>query len=58
MDAQGNPITVATKKFNTNSEWFLTGNIRVKFPSKRSGLSSLDQQRAPEKIKTTTKAAS
>ena len=49
MDDYGDPITVVTKKANTNSDWFLTGDIRVRFPSKRSALSAYEQHRAPFK---------
>jgi hypothetical protein len=49
IDDYGYPITVATKKSNTNSDWFLTGDIRVRFLSKRSALSTYEQHRAPVK---------
>jgi hypothetical protein len=35
-DDYGDPITVVTEKADTNSDWYLTGDIRVRFPSKRS----------------------
>jgi len=50
-DSQGDPVTVVTKKNNSGSEWFLTGDIRVRFPSKRSVLTAYEQQRAPVKNK-------
>ncbi len=49
-DAVGDPITVDTKK-TSKSEWFLTGDIRVRFTSKRSVLTAYAQQRAPVKHK-------
>jgi hypothetical protein len=49
MDDNGDPIIVVTKKTKTNSDWFLTGEIRVRFPSKRSALSAEDQHGAPIK---------
>ena len=49
MDDYGDPITVVTKKADTNSDWFLTGDIRVRFLSKRSALSAYEQHRAPVK---------
>ncbi len=47
MDTLGDPITVVTKKANTNADWILTGDIRVRFPSKRSAITAYEQQRAP-----------
>jgi hypothetical protein len=45
IDNIGDPITVVTKR-TEKSERFLIGGIRVLFPSKRSVLTSYDQQRA------------
>ena len=47
MDSQGDPITVVIRKANTNSDWILPGDIRVRFPSKRSVMAAYEQQRAP-----------
>jgi len=49
-DVSGDPVTVVTKK-NEKSDWFLTGDIWVRFPSKRSVLTAYAQQRAPLKHK-------
>jgi len=38
------------KKTNDNNDWHLTGDLRVRFPSKRSVISAYDQQRAPCRI--------
>jgi len=37
-------VTVVTKKSNSSPEWFLDGDIRVRFPSKRLVLSADEQQ--------------
>ena len=50
-NAHGDPVTMVTDKSKTSSEWFFTGDIRVRIPSKRSVLSAYGQQRAPVKNK-------
>ena len=45
-DQMGDPVIVVTKKDKSINEWHLTGDIRVRFPSKRSVLSAYNQQRA------------
>ena len=47
IDVQGDPVTLVTKKTNINSDWLLAGDIRGRFPSKRSAISAFEQQRAP-----------
>ena len=47
FDHLGDPVIVVTEKDSTINEWHLTGDIRIRFPSKRSLLSAYDQQREP-----------
>jgi hypothetical protein len=49
-DAIGHHVTVVTKKID-KSDWFLTRDIPVRFPSKRLVSTAYDQQRAPVKNK-------
>ena len=37
---------MVTKKASTNADWILNGDIRVRFPSKRSAITAYEQQRA------------
>jgi hypothetical protein len=41
-DHLGDPVTIVTKKHIGSNEWNLTGDGRVRFPSKRSVLSAYD----------------
>jgi hypothetical protein len=50
IDNISDPITMVTKQ-TEKSEWFLTCDIRVRFPSKHSVLTTYDQQRAPVRNK-------
>ena len=50
-DAIGDPISVVTKKTKPTRDWTLTGDIRVRFPSKRSTVTAYEQQRAHVKSK-------
>ncbi len=50
-NAYGDPVTVSTKKSTSGTEWFLTRDIRVRFPSKISVLTAYDKQRAPVRNK-------
>jgi hypothetical protein len=49
MDSQGDPSKMAIRKANINSVWIVTGDIRPRFPSKRSAIVAYEQQRAPVK---------
>jgi len=46
QDQLGDPITMVTKRTNDSNEWHLIGDLRVRFPSKRSAISIYEQQRA------------
>ena len=48
-DQLGDPVIVVTKNHTNSNDWHLTGDIRVRFPSKRSVLHAYDQQKAPVK---------
>jgi hypothetical protein len=50
-DSQGIPVTLVTKKNNASTKWFLTCDIQVRFPNKRSVLAANEQQRAPVRNK-------
>jgi hypothetical protein len=49
-DHPGDPVTIVTIKHIKSNEWHLTGDIRARFPSKRSVISAYNQQRAPVRI--------
>ena len=49
--AIGAPIAIVARKTNPTKDWTLTGDIRVRFLSKRSAVTAYEQQRAPVKNK-------